>query len=178
VSKTNKVAKSVLSKIVSGFADTYRKVTSQTNLVSHMCEIIGEDYDAAVPATDIKEIVTAVADEMGWKGRSRDSRMSECRAVLRSHHELQTLCEAVESDKRCERFVWHDAIKVARIFVRLSKKGTPSVKQIKAEFFKKNKAAQVDPLDKIATDILNSTSKSAFIQALQAVCAEHGYELS
>lgn len=178
MSKINQVAKSVLNKITGAFTDTYRKVTDQSNLVTHVCDIIAEDYSEAVPATHIKEIVENIGDEMGWTGRTRDSRLSECRAVLRSHHKLDGLCAAIIEDKRCEKFQWHDAIKVGRIWVRLNKKGTPTVKKVKAEYFKKNKAPQVDPLEKIATDILNSVSKSAFVQALQKVCEEHGYELS
>lgn len=178
---TNKtvVPASVTKKIVEAFSGVFRKAFDQSNLVHTVCEVIGEDYSEAVPAAHQKEMIDAiVSDNPQWKGRTIDSRKSECRAIMRSHHVLETFTDAVKADKRCEGFTWHNAVKVARIWVRQSKKGTPSPKKVVAEYFKKNKAAQADPLDKLATDILNSASKSAFILALQQVCADHGYELS
>lgn len=175
------IAAAIKNKIVKALRETMGKALNQSNLVTQLCESIALEYGKQpVPAPAIKEITEALAKEEGWKGRTCDSRKSEVRAVLRSHHVLAGLCTAVTRDKRCETFSWHNAIKVARIWVRQNKKGTPSQASVIREFFKKAATSASDPIDIVANKIANlsprkGTKAAALVDDLVQVLSKHGY---
>ncbi len=180
-SKTIEITKSVTNKIVGAFVGAFSKANNQSNIVTQLCDTVAEDYGTQpIPAPHIKLLTESLAKESGWKGRTGDSRKSEARAVMRSHHVLKGLCAAVLKDRRCESFTWHSAIKVARIWVRLNKKSVPKVAAVISEFFKKSPTSTADPLDTIGAKLANlaprkGTKKATLVADLLQVFAKAGY---
>ncbi len=63
----------------------------------------------------VEEFVQGVAHMREWTATSAPARKSEVRVIVRQYQRLQSACEAVVEDDRCNRFTWHNAVRVARL---------------------------------------------------------------
>jgi len=172
------VGASTKARIVGAFNSVMQNVHDSVGFVATIAKSIAPDYKDAVPNSAMKEITEALAESNPqWKPRTKDSRLSEARAIMRSHHVLEPYCTAVRDSKKnvSGNFTWHNAVRVARIWVRLNgnaKGKTVSTKAVVAEYFKSN-GAEVTPSGRVVDAVLKLNPSSNLYQELIQVLDAH-----
>lgn len=173
------VPATVKNKIVNAFTDSMAGATDHTSFIHTVCVAVGEDYSEAVPAAAQREIVDALVERNAhWAERTGQERGREARAIMDTHHVLETMCAAVKKDKRIgTSFTWHNGVKVARIIRRLAKaaKGKlPTSKAVCNAYFATNPGNTKSKADKAIDAILALDPRSNLYQGLVPVLEELG----
>ena len=89
----------------------------------------------------VNEIAQGVKEQKNWSKKAERSRLTEVRAVVRSHARLGKVCTIIAAKR--DSFTWHDAVKVGRMINNNPKKADSGI----VSMFTATKADKPPPTD-------------------------------
>lgn len=102
-------------RVADALAKAYEAIDDQSGLVTQVCKSARAVFEGnTIPKHDMEAIVEKVAEKRKWSEKSKASRISEMRAVLRVYDQLPDVIKAYREKAETSKFTWHNAISLAR----------------------------------------------------------------